>query len=247
MAIVSLVLGLVFFALGAVPSIASQRLAVSVREVLPQADVRAELSAVPTWRILGGHADRLDLALGDLPADGFALQNVRVQAAPFDSQGPAEFLVQFAVAEAPLKQRIETEANQYVASLAANLGLPGASLDDLDVQIGAPDRPVQITGRLSALGGLIGMDLAIAGGLGFGDGALGLTDATVTINDQPQHLGFVPLVALPELPTGVRCQIRALRAVGAMVHVAMTVGVLDLNTIPAFLQSPRAGNEGESS
>jgi hypothetical protein len=212
MGIVVVILSALFLALGAIPSVASNMATTRVRERL-QAPASVTLQAVPTWRLLRGDVDRLELVagrtkLGEMPIDGLT-----VQGGPCRMDAPCRLDAALAIATRDLEPIIRTNLTAYTASLAETLGVPGAEVADLAIELG---NKAAVSGRFEALGGIVSVPFRVEGQLAsLGPQTVGLMAATVTINEQVQPLGDIPVWTLPEPPlAGLQVALQRLTVTG---------------------------------
>lgn len=223
MGIVVVVLSALFLALGAVPPVASSLAAARVRERL-QAPAAVTLQAVPTWRLLTGEVDRLLLTVGPTTLADLPIGGMTVQGGPCRLDAPCRLQADLSVATRDLEPMIRTTLATYTADLAENLGIPGAQVTDLTIEVAAKSA---VSGQLEALGGLVAVPFRIEGRLArLDDQTVGLIGAGAIINDRIHTLGNIPVWTLPEPPVaGLQVALQRLTVDDGQLRVQLQLDV----------------------
>jgi hypothetical protein len=197
MSIVVIVLSALFIALGAVPPIASSLATSMARESL-EAPATVQLRAVPTWKLLTGEVDRLELVVGATKLGAVPISGISVQGGPCRLDAPCRLGAELAIATRDLQPLIEEGMTAYAEELAETFGVAGAQVADLAVTMA---ERTSVSGRFEAFGGLVSVPFHVEGRLArLGPQTVGLQAAVATINEQAQPLGDIAVWTLPEPP-----------------------------------------------
>jgi hypothetical protein len=240
MGIVVIVLSALFLALGAVPPVAGSLAGARVTERL-QAPATVRLQVVPTWRLLAGDVDRLQLQVGPTTLASVPIAGLTVQGGPCRLDAPCRLGAEMAIDTRDLEPIIRSNLTAYAEGLADTLGVPGARVADLGIEVGAT---AAVTGRFDAFGGLVSVPFRVEGKLArLDDQTVGLMGATATVHDQTQSLGDVPVWTLPEPPlAGLQVALQRLAVERGRLQAWLQVDVADpralLQALPVAVPSP---------
>lgn len=233
MAIVVAILSAVFLALGAVPPLAGAMAAARLQARLG-APAAVTVAAVPTWRLLAGDVDRLQLSVGPTTLAEVPIGGLTVQGGPCRLDAPCRLQAELQVAVRDLEPTIRTTLQRYTDGLAETLGVPGAQVADLAVVVA---ERCTVSGRLEAFGGLVAVPFRIEGRLGrLDDQTVGLLDARATVQALVHALGDVPVWTLPAPPVaGLQMALQRLDVAGGQVQARLQLDVARPRTL---LESP---------
>jgi hypothetical protein len=239
MGIVVVILGIVFLALGAIPPMASAYATDLLRHRLAAPHATLALGAVPTWTLLGGHADAVDIRTGPTTINGWPVEDLFVHGGPVQMGKPAELFAGVVMRNKVLAPTIRQGVEAYAMTLAESLGVGGTSVADLAIELGPT---TVVSGRFEAFGGLVAVPFHLAGQPDrLSPREVGLRHAIVTLSGHDQAIGDVPLVTVPET-AGVDVNLTRLVMTPTELRVWATLTVSDPGRFLAPVQAGHAGN-----
>jgi hypothetical protein len=238
MGIIVIVLSALFLALGAMPPVASDLAAARIAERL-KAPVALRLQAVPTWQLLTGRVDSLQLTVGATRIGALPIAGLTLQGGPCALDAPCRLGAEVAIATKDLTPLIRASLTEITDTLADTLGVPGAQVTDLTVEIG---EKAAVSGRFEAFGGLMSLPFRVAGTLGRLDpGTVGLLAATATVNGQAYDLGDLAVWHLPAV-SGMAVSLDRVAVDGQRLQAMLQLDIADpqalLATPPGSAQAP---------
>jgi hypothetical protein len=242
MGIIVIMLSALFLALGAVPPLASDLAAARISERL-KAPVTVQVQAVPTWQLLAGRVDSLQLTVGATRIGAVPIAGLTLQGGPCALDAPCRLGAEVAIATRDLAPMIQASLTEITASLADTLGVPGAQVTDLAVEMG---RTAAVSGRFEALGGLVSLPFRVAGTLARLDArTVGLLAATATVNGQAHELGDLAVWHLPEVP-GLAVALDRVTVEDRRLRAWMQLDIADPRALLADPRAPLAASPGSS-